>query len=295
MNVNIILNPYANRWRAQQKIPAIEAAFNAAGLAYELTLTTEPQHATEAARAAISRFDAVVAAGGDGTVNEVVNALVRASGDKPTHPLGILPIGTGNDFSDMAQLPRELDQAAAAIAQRRTRQIDIGRVNDHYFDNNCALAMEPLVTIENEKIKRISGTLRYVVALIKALVKLKAWDMHVQWDDGDHQGPIYLLSVCNSPRTGALFYMAPKAAMDDGRFDVILAPELSKLEVLRILPRFFNGTHLRHPKVKHFRTTSLMVRSTPGTPIHADGEVLSASTESVRYEILPGKLTLITP
>ncbi len=294
-HVNIILNPYANRWRAQQKIPAIQAALDAAGLSYEFTLTTEPQHATAAAHAAIQRFDAIVAAGGDGTVNEVVNALVRASGNSPTHPLGVLPIGTGNDFSDMAQLPRELGRAAAAIARGHTRQIDIGRVNDHYFDNNCALAMEPLVTIENVKIKRISGTLRYVVALIKALVKLKAWHMHIQWDDGEHQGPIYLLSVCNSPRTGALFYMAPDAAMDDGLFDVILAPELSKWEVLSILPRFFKGTHIRHPKVKHFRTTSLTVQSSPGTPIHADGEVLSASAESVRYEILPGKLTLIVP
>lgn len=294
MKVKIILNPYANRWRARQQIPEIEAAFDRVGVAHDLVLTTKPRQGTEEAFNATD-YDVVIAAGGDGTVNEVMNGLVRRAGDGPTAPMAILPAGTGNDFSDMAQNPRDFAAVAQMVAGGKTRQIDIGRINDHYFDNNCALAMEPLVTIENVKMTRFSGPMRYVVALARALVKLQAWEMDIRWDDGAHSGPMYLLSVCNSPRTGALFYMAPDARLDDGLFDVVMAPKITKLEVLSILPKLFKGTHIRHPKVTHFRTSSLSITSRPGTPIHADGEVLTESAETVQYDILPGKLTLLTP
>jgi YegS/Rv2252/BmrU family lipid kinase len=295
MNVKIIVNPYANRWNAGKKIPLIEKAFAQAGVQFDLVTTEEPFQATTEAEAAAGRYDAVIAAGGDGTVNEVVNGLVKVSGPAVTCPLGVLSIGTGNDFSDMAQLPREIDAVARLVAAGKTRQVDIGVVNGHYFDNNCALAMEPLVTIENVKIKRLSGPMRYMLALIKALMKLQAWEMQIAWDDGQYTGPIYLLSVCNGPRTGAMFHMAPAAAIDDGLFDVILAPSMSKLEVLSILPKLLNGSHIQHPKVTHFRTSQLTVHSQPGTPIHADGEVLTDSAETITYSLLPGKLTLLTP
>jgi diacylglycerol kinase (ATP) len=244
-------------------------------------------------------YDLIVAAGGDGTVNEVVNGLITAAGEGPTHPLGILPIGTGNDLSDMAKLPRNLVEAARSIAAGHTRQIDAGQVTFdgtvHYFDNNCAAAMEPMVTIENERLIRLSGNIRYIVALVKGLVKLKAWQMQITWDGGGYEGPVYLLSVCNSPRTGGLFPMAPDALLNDGLFDFVMAPEISKLTVLAVLARLFQGTHIHHKRVTYGRTTQLQIKSLPGTPIHADGEVLTEAATTVTYKILPGKITLITP
>ncbi len=268
-----------------------------AGVAHEIHVTEKPGQGTEVAReAALSgNFDAVVAAGGDGTLNEVVNGLIQAAGDNPTIPLGILPIGTGNDFNDMLGLPRDLDQAATLIAAGRTRQVDAARANDHYFCNNCAVAMEPMITIENTKIQRLSGNSRYLLALVKGLLKLKAWDMRITWDDGEYDGPIYLLSVCNSPRTGGVFMMYPPAQMDDGYLNYVLAPELPKLQVLAILPRLFSGSHIKHPRISSGRTTRLTVESKPGTPVHADGEVLTEAIDRVQYEALPGKLTVLVP
>jgi len=157
MHVHVILNPYANRWGAQRKIPLVESALAEGGVRADVTVTKLPQEAVEAARkAAQVGYDAIVAAGGDGTVSEVVNGLIQAAGDGPTRPLGVLPIGTGNDFSDMTGTPRALAEAVAVIAGGRTRQVDAARVNDRFFDNNCALAMEPMVTLENVKIKRLS-------------------------------------------------------------------------------------------------------------------------------------------
>jgi len=306
MKVKVILNPYANRWQAQGHAPAIHAEFARAGVACDLALTTAPFVATREAReAAQGVYDIVVAAGGDGTVSEVVNGLIQAAGEGPTLPLGVLPIGTGNDFNDMAGLPRELSEAVAAIVAGKTRQVDAGRVTmgeaqagdgrDHYFNNNCALAMEPLVTIENNKMRRLSGNIRYIAALAKALFKMKAWTMNVQWDGGQYSGPTYLLSVCNSPRTGGVFYMSPEALMDDGLFDFVYAPEMPRLQVLSILPGLFKGTHIKHPLVQHGRSSWLRIESEPGTPIHADGEVIAESERCVTYEILPRKITLLTP
>jgi diacylglycerol kinase (ATP) len=296
MRVKTIVNPYANRWKAKKRIPEIQDAFDAANIEHVIVITTSPGQAIEEARIAVEQgFDVVVAAGGDGTVNEVANGLALAAGDGPTIPMAILPIGTGNDLSTMVGNPTDPKSIARLVAAGKTRQIDLGRANDRYFANNCAVAMEPLITIENVKIKHIKGNLRYIVALIKGLLKLKAWQMDVQWDGGSYSGPIFVLSVCNSPRTGGQFIMAPDASVDDGLFDVVIVPEVSKLTVMRLLPRLFNGSHVKDERVTCIRTRSLTVTSDPGTPIHADGEVIAEAVTTVAYSIEPGKLTFLVP
>jgi diacylglycerol kinase (ATP) len=299
MRVQIILNPYANRWRAQSKIPQIEEACTKVGLDYDLFVLPSAGQGKKAAIAAVeSGYDVVVAAGGDGTVNEVLNGLIAVAGDGATPPLGVIPLGTGNDFNDMNHLPRVLLDSVSTIAKGNSRQIDAGLVvwdgHKHYFGNNCALAMEPMVTIENVRITRISGNLRYLVALVKALVKLKAWDFSTSWDAGKSEGPMFLLSVCNSPRTGGIFPMAPNAQTDDGQFDVVSLPEVSKMTVLKLLPRLLRGTHINYGQVSCIRTPQISVSSSPGTPIHADGEVLTDSASEISFEVLPKKITLIS-
>lgn len=295
MRTKIILNPYSNRWRARERVAEVEQLFAAAGIDYELVQTTNPGEGIILAQTAVTEgFEAVVAAGGDGTINEVINGLLRAAGDRPTIPFGILPLGTANDFNLMAGLPASMADAASVIVQGKTRQIDAGQVNGRYFINNSAAAMEPMVTIENIRMKRLSGEVRYIVALIKAILKIKAWQMHIKWDDGSYDGPTYLLSVCNSPRTGG-FPMAPGAEIDDGLFDIVLAPAVPRLTLLKLLVRLMQGTHVDHDLVTFTRTTGLSLTSQPGTPLHADGEVFAEAETEVTYKILPGKVTLLSP
>ena len=300
MKAKIILNPYANRWGAQAQMPAIEAACREAGLDFDLTVIKAPGYGKDEAQSAVADgYDAIVAAGGDGTVNEVVNGLIAAAGEGPTHPLGVIPVGTGNDFNDMAKIPRDLLAAAKTIVDGKTRQVDAGRViadgRHHYFGNNCALAMEPMVTIENIRMTRLSGNIRYIVALMKALANLKAWHMRFTWDEGEFDGPIFLLSVCNGMRTGGVFKMAPHARTDDGLLDIVFAPKIPKATLWSLVPRLLRGTHIHHPSITYGRTRKLAIESEPGTPIHADGEVITESARQISYDILPGKITLITP
>ncbi|MEZ4517333.1 MAG: diacylglycerol kinase family lipid kinase [Chloroflexota bacterium] len=296
MYIKIILNPYANRWGAREQTPTIETACRSHDLDYSLEITQAPEDGIRLARMAAEdpAVDAVVAAGGDGTINEVINGVLLAAGSEPTKPFGIIPVGTANDFARMAGLPLGIDESVAVIAAGQTRQIDGGRVNERFFINNSAAAMEPMVTIENIRMKRLSGEIRYVAALVRALVRLKPWQMQITWDDGEYDGPAYLLSVCNSPRTGG-FMMAPGAEIDDGQFDMVFAPQAPKTTVLSVLAGLMRGTHINHPAVTFCRTTGITVHSRPGTPLHADGEVFTESAEFVNYQILPGQVTLLSP
>lgn len=307
MRVKVILNPYANRWRAGGRLEELRTAFTAVEVTADIYATTAPGDGTPAARQAADEYDAVIAAGGDGTINEVVNGLIQAAGEGKTIPLGVIPIGTANDLGDTVPLPREINKAVQIIAAGQTRQIDAVRVlghrdgrADYYFVNNCALGMEPLVTLENTKIKRLSGNARYFVALIRALIKLQAWHMDIQFDDPaeggtSYNGPALLLSVCNGPRTGGIFQMAPGAQFDDGYFDYVFAPDLPKRTVLAILPRLFKGSHVQHPQVQHGRARHISITCQPGTPIHADGELIAEAATKIEYQMLPGKVTLLAP
>jgi diacylglycerol kinase (ATP) len=307
MRVLVILNPYANHHQAIGKSSSVESALSEAGLEYNIVRTQSRGDAQRIAASA-SGYDAVVAAGGDGTVNEVVNGLLSVAYEGPSQPLGILPLGTGNDFSDMAGLPRELMSAADVIARGNVRQIDAGIVSfsiddgdgpkkwhSRYFDNSCGVAMEPSVALEVERMTRLSGNIRYVVGVLRGFLKLKAWHMQIHWDGGCFESPTLLLSVANSPRTAGLFNIAPQASMDDGLFDVIFAPDMPKLEVLTILPRLVKGSHVNHDKITTLKTTRLWIKSDPGTPLHVDGEIITESAKIVNYQMLPGKITLLSP
>lgn len=311
MRLKVILNPYAGRESAKKRVSRVRATLSRVGIDYDLTiLCRRGQAKREALAANYGDYDAVVVAGGDGTLNEVVNGLILASTEGKTCPLGILPLGTGNDFSDMAGIPRDFGEALKVIVRGQCRQVDAGLVkfrcressnrdqagwHSLYFDNNCAVAMEPVVTREARNTSHLSGNLRYVAALLRTLRTMQAWHMQISWDGGAFEGATYLFSVANSPRTGGLFMVAPGARIDDGLFDFVFAPQLPISQVLSILPRLVTGSHIHHPAIRTGRSTQLHIRSQPGTPIHADGEVIADAAEIVDYRILPGVITLLSP
>ncbi len=307
MRILVILNPCANHHQAVEKYTFITSALKEADLNYVI-VTTKSRGDAKHLAASASDYDAVVAAGGDGTVNEVVNGLLSTAGDGPSLPLGVLPLGTGNDFSDMTGIPRDLTRAAEVIAGGITRQIDAGMVSystsngdgaeewhNRFFVNSCGVAMEPSVALEVERMTRLSGNIHYIAGVIRGFLKLKAWHMQVHWDGGCFESPTLLLNVANSPRTGGIFNIAPNACMDDGLFDVVFAPDMPKFEAMTILPRLYKGSHINHDKISTLRTTRLWISSEPGTPMHVDGELITESAKVINYQVLPGKITLLSP
>ena len=292
----IIANPYAGRWKARAAIPDIERACQQIGLDYELTVTGGPGHGIELAReAALAGFSPIVSAGGDGSVSEVVNGLMQAAGEETAGPLGVIPLGTADDFADMLELERDVEAVCRVILAGHTRTVDVGCVNGRYFDNNSAVGLEPMVTIAETAMQRVKGTPRYILAALKAILGHKPWQARLVWDDGEYEGPIALVSVGNTRRTGGAFWMTPCAEPDDGRLDFVFAGGLGRVKLLLLLPTTFDGSHVQRPEVTYTRTTHLTIECDRPTPIQADGELFELSATRIEYRVLPGRLRVIVP
>ena len=296
VSAKIIVNPYAGRWKAREHVPAVRAAFERRKLPYDLTVTERPGEAIKIARSAVlAGYSPVVAVGGDGTYGEVVNGVMAAAGDGPSVPFGIIPLGTANDLAFALNIPQDVEQAVEIIARGHTRPIDVGRVNGRYFANNSAVGLEPVITLENARLVRVKGIVRYLLAALICIGRRPQWEMDLTWEDGAYRGSTVLVSVGNQRRTGGVFFMTPSAEPDDGQLDFVFAPNLSRLKLLRLLPLTFSGAHVQRPEVTEARCQNLTIRSRPGTPIQADGEVFELSAEEICYEVLPGRLTAIVP
>ncbi|MFZ2521850.1 MAG: diacylglycerol kinase family protein [Anaerolineae bacterium] len=295
--IKVILNPYAGRWLASRLRPVIEETLTALDIPFELELTTKPGTGIEMARqASLDGFSVVVAAGGDGTVSEVVNGLALAADDlgKPTAGiLGVLPVGSANDMAEIAGVPIQLRAACEAIKRGRTRRIDLGVVNGRYFDNNVGAGFEAQVTIESRKIKLLRGTLLYLIAVFRALSHYPSPTMRITWDDGELQRSLLMVSIGNGRRTGGGFFVTPDAVQDDGLLDLGVANALPRLQILQLLPKVMRGTHKNDPAIFLTRSTHITVESDYPLPVHADGEIIYTDAKRLDISIQPARLEMI--
>ncbi len=293
--LKIILNPYGGRLPTATKVALVEQQLQQAGLDYHLETTARRGHAIELARqAACAGWPIVVAAGGDGMVSEVANGLLQATGEAEAGILGVIPIGTANDLAESLGIPLDPTLACQRLAAKAARLIDVGMVNGHYFVNNSAVGLEPVVTIAHDRMRWVKGNVRYILAALQALRGAKPWLMRLSWGSSAFEGPINLVSIGNSNRTGGSFYMTPWAKPDDGLLDFVYGSGLSKLQMLRLLPQTFTGRHIEHPQVVYRQTTALSITAFTPTPIQADGEIIAANATEINYQIVPKKLRVIT-
>lgn len=294
MPAKVILNPYAARWNALKRKDEAEAALRQAGIEYELVVSDRPHHAIELAEQAVREgFSPVIAAGGDGTVGEVVNGLLRARPEGALGPFGVLPLGTANDLVVNLGLPKDLPGAAACIAVGKTRLIDLGKVNEWVFANNSAVGLEPVVSIYNVRMARLKGIVRYLVAALRAINQKPQWEMELEWDDGRHAGPVTLVSVGNCPLTGGVFRMAPAADPTDGRLTFIYGYAPTRRKMLRLLPKTMSGEHVNDPAIHQHHARRLKIHTLTPSPLQVDGEVRLEAASDFLYECLPGRLEIL--
>ncbi len=300
MTAKVILNPYSNRWNAQKRWSSAEAALRAAGVDFELVVSDGPGHIKELARQAVAEgFSPIIAAGGDGTIGETVNGMVQACGnDRPLPPLGILPLGTANDFAYALHIPLDLNSAATVIAAGKIQNADMGKVNDVYFANNSGICIEPYVTVIQQKIGWIKGIARYLVAAVFAILDKPTWNAHVEWDAGSFDGPISLIYIGNGPRSGGVFFMAPHAELFDGKFTVVLAYRSTRLGMFTMMPKIMRaaeGSYVESAGVQEFTTSWIKIHLVNPSPAHTDGELFSTAITDLEYNIFPGRLPILLP
>jgi diacylglycerol kinase (ATP) len=292
----VILNPAADRGGAERSWGRARSELERSGAAFELVRTTRGGEATELAAAA-SRgvWRAVVAVGGDGTVQEVANGLLRGSAVGEGPPLGVIAVGSGNDFVKLLGLPRDRPRAAVRhLLEGTVRQVDVGRVGDRYFTNGVGIGFDARVAVEARKIQRLRGLAIYAWALVKVLRRHSTPWMRVELDGvvvADRE--LTLVTVGNGACHGGGFWICPGALIDDGLLEVCIADALSVRRLLPLLPRVMRGTHVGHPAVEMHAARTIRITSREPVAVHADGEILSEGTTSLEMEILPGRLAVL--
>ncbi|AEB11170.1 Conserved hypothetical protein CHP00147 [Marinithermus hydrothermalis DSM 14884] len=278
----IVVNPEAGRGQVGRRIDAIRAAIQRLKLEAELVVTRAPGEAEQAARAAPAGAR-VVAVGGDGTVHEVLQGLLHAN-----KTLGVVPIGSGNDFARALGLKgRSLEEALWIAARGLEREVDLGLVNHAVFGGSLGLGFDASVARRALRAPRfLRGMPRYLYALFLELQALDLPRMALEVEGQRlYEGPALLAAVMNAPTYGGGIPIAPMAAPNDGRLEAVLAGRFSRPGVLGILPRLLKGRHLNHPEVRHFSGTDFTVRFDRPVPAHADGELLEPQrTYAVRLE-----------
>ncbi len=303
MRYKVILNPASGRGEGGASLPQIEASLNNLGLNFETILTEGPWHAAELAQqAVIGGYDVVVAAGGDGTANEVLNGLMLAKEAGFGAVMGVLPVGQGNDFAFSMGIPTELGAACQALAHAHRKRIDIGRVTGglrpegRFFGNGVGIGFDAVVGFEALKLKRLHGFPAYLVAALKTIfLFFKAPQVRVELDDEVITLPALMVSIMNGRRMGGGFMMAPHGDPEDGHLDLCIAREVGRLQIFALILRFMKGDQGDHPAVVFKRAAKISVTALKGMlPAHADGETVSEEKTQLAIELLPGQLELLT-
>lgn len=300
----IIVNPISGRGLGEKSIPRIEAFCIQRGLDYHLVCTERPWHAAElAGQAAREGWDVVVCASGDGTFNEALNGLMQARAAGFNHTaLGMISIGTGNDFAAGVGIPTNLEDSLETLAQGRRRKVDIGKVSGgdfpdgRYFGNGIGIGFDAAVGFAALQLRFLRGLPAYLVGAIQTVFfyytppRLK-----IELDDDVIEQYSLMVSVMNGKRMGGGFRMAPNSDPHDGLFDLCIAERAGKLRIFGLIPMFIQGTQEGQPEIKMRRSKKVTVTALEGDfPAHADGETLCLKGAQLSLELIPDALEVVT-
>lgn len=293
LHAHVILNPAAGRGAARRAEPIVTRAFRAQGWAVDVVRTTQPGHAQELAAQAVRQgAKHIVAVGGDGTVHEVANGLLRTDTDAA---LGVVPIGSGNDFAKLTGVyQHDPVRAVARLVTARSRRFDAGRVAGEWFVNSVGFGFGPAVVKRRNQSRHLRGFLSYLVPIVQTFFQFDPVVFDVAAPGFRERGYMMMIEVCNGTTAGGSYRFAPDADPSDGKLDVCLFRRVSLPRFLMAIPRVMRGTHLTMREVALIRTAKLVVRS-PEQPLllHMDGELREPGVNECTVELERGRLNVL--
>lgn len=306
----VIYNPTAGRGRVLEHWPQVEQALHESGIKFDVAPTNAPLDAVRLAEEASGKFDAVVGVGGDGTIHEIVNGLLRASNEAETVPLGIIPLGNGDDFAKM--IPPETSiggkmfnwrEVLPKIAAGRTHSFDVGKIQGgpispemddgpHYFMNGMDVGFGAQTTYNLRQIPRfLTGLSAYLTAVIKTLIDYKIPRLRLQVDDRpSFEQEATLTAIMNGRCFGSGFWVCPEARADDGFFDLLVSEAVDRLNIMRLVPTIMKGEHLNEPVVKLYRAKRVTIETTEPEVVEVDGEIPYMNARRLEIELLTKRL-----
>lgn len=298
MRITLVINPASPD--AVETLREGVARLRGAGHEVAPRLTFERGDGRRFAReAAEGGFDLVVAAGGDGTVNEAAagihDHLARGEGSPDAAPrLGIVPLGTGNDLAGALGIPQEIEEALAGALVGRRFPIDVATLNGECFVNVSTGGAGAEATEEtSDEVKRLLGPLAYFITGVKKFVALDVSTASFTAGEEIYDGPFLIFAVGNSRRTGGGNWITPRAELDDGLLDLCIVREMPRRELLGLLPDIRAGRHLENPAVIYRRVRELRVESGEELSVNVDGE--PSNGRVLRYAVSPHRIPLSLP
>ncbi len=299
--VKLIVNPNADLGRALRTVADIRRLVEDFA-DVDWIGTVYPAHATKLARqAAENGYELIIAVGGDGTSLEVINGLMQIPAEKRPH-LGVIPLGSGNDFSYGIGMDSDPTVALRQIFQGQPHPIDIGKITDNrgferYWGNVVGIGFDAKATINSRRFTYLRGYLIYLMAVLQTIIlDHDAPRLQVKTDLEEWEDETIMLVICNGKREGGGFLVAPEAKTDDEIYDYATIGKVSRLRMLRLLPEVMRGTHGRFPDVRMGTLSNLQIESDRPLTIHTDGEIFSSFADSVTkiaVVLEPGAIQII--
>ncbi len=301
----VILNPISGKGNGEKMGPQIQKALREGGLKFDWMRTQAPRHAIALAeQAKRDGYDTLIAVGGDGMVHEMVNGILRATGDDANGTFGVIPVGSGNDFAKMIPLQPDWREAVRRILAGNTRWFDVGQItadktavggdsDTRYFANTFDTGFGAQVSMHSH-VPILTGTALYLVAIFKTLVNYSVPRLKIEFADHTTLEQTSTMTVAAIGRCfGGGFWIAPNAQVDDGLLDIMIADGLGRAGILSLLPKVMKGTHVGDPRVKFFQSPCLVIQSPDPLGVECDGEVPWVDAHRLEINILPKRLRVI--
>ncbi len=291
--IGVIINPASAGGRTLALAPEITERFTSSGREHHIHISAKAGDPPIVARQMLDAgCETIVAVGGDGTINEIVSEIMSHGGHAA---LGIIPSGSGADFVRTLQLPKDIGRALSIILERRTRQVDVGRIafasgEQQYFVNVAGLGFDAVVAEFAIESRMPGSTLPYLASALRAMRVYANMDMRIESEHGVWSGRAASVLFCNAKFFGGGMKIAPMAEIDDGLLDVCILGDLTHIEMIRALPGLFKGKHVSNPKFHHFTATSIKVETQYPARVQADGELFRYTP--VTIDVIPGALQI---
>ncbi|WP_405443632.1 diacylglycerol kinase [Streptomyces niveus] len=292
--ISLFVNPAAGRGRGAHAAQPAARALRDAGYSVRTVLGSDADDALRRAREAVAAgTGALIAVGGDGLISLALRAVAGTG-----TPLGVVAVGTGNDFGRALGLPVRDPAAAgriaaAALRNHTIRELDLGRVGGRWFGTVLASGFDSRVNDRGNRMRWPTGRFKYDLAMVAELAAFKPVPYRITLDDGaEREVEATLVAVGNGPSYGGGMRICADAVMDDGLFDVTVVGECSRATLLKVFPRVYRGTHLSHPVVTVHRTAKITLAA-PGLTGYADGEPLGPLP--LTAQCVPGAVRVLAP
>lgn len=283
----LIYNPTSGREQIKRNIPYILNRLEQAGYEASCHATTGAGDATVAAQtAAKRRFDLVIAAGGDGTINEVVNGL---AGYARRPKLGIIPMGTTNDFAKAIGVAKDIKKACDVLSKGHSIPIDIGKVNDQYFIYIAGGGKLTEISYEvPSKMKTMIGQLAYYLKGIEKLPSIRPTKVKIEYDGKLFEDEIMLFFVANTNSVAGFERLAPEASLSDGMFDLLILKKANLAEFIRLTRLALKGEHVNEDKILYTKASHIKVDTEEKMQLNLDGEfggLMPATFDNLRHHL----------